>query len=80
VVILISAKELFQLKGRRSLAMKENGVNGWKRLLEGYPWFDREGAYPIPAYSEFMPSPWSDASLWANLILEFLMTRILTAG
>ena len=37
--------------------MRENGAKGWKKLLEGYPWFNREGAYPIPAYSEFMPSP-----------------------
>src|SRR5262245_18347968 len=28
---------------------------GWKRLLEGWPWFRREGAYPLATYSEFMP-------------------------
>jgi len=30
---------------------------GWQKLLEGYPWFEGEGHYPIPAYSEFMPPP-----------------------
>lgn len=30
---------------------------GWKKLVEGYPWFSGEGTYPIPAYSEFMPPP-----------------------
>ena len=30
---------------------------GWEKMLEGYPWFCCEGCYPIPAYSEFMPSP-----------------------
>jgi Peptidase family M28 len=30
---------------------------GWSRLLAGYPWFREPGAYPLPAYSEFMPPP-----------------------
>ena len=30
---------------------------GWKKLLEGAPWFRGQGKYPIPAYSEFMPPP-----------------------
>jgi hypothetical protein len=30
---------------------------GWQKLIEGYPWFEGEGRYPIPAYSEFMPPP-----------------------
>jgi hypothetical protein len=30
---------------------------GWQKMLEGYPWFDCDGCYPITAYSEFMPSP-----------------------
>src|ERR1700722_11716385 len=30
---------------------------GWMRLLQGWPWFDGEGRYPIPAYSEFLPPP-----------------------
>jgi len=30
---------------------------GWHRLLEGYPWYARPGAFPLPAYSEFMPAP-----------------------
>ncbi len=30
---------------------------GWPRLLEGYPWFGREGQFYLPAYSEFMPPP-----------------------
>jgi hypothetical protein len=28
---------------------------GWKQLLEGFPWFLGKGRYPIAAYSEFMP-------------------------
>ncbi len=30
---------------------------GWKQLLDGYPWFQAEGCFPLPAYSEFMPPP-----------------------
>ena len=30
---------------------------GWHKLMEGYPWFEGESQYPIPAYSEFMPPP-----------------------
>jgi hypothetical protein len=26
-------------------------------MLAGYPWFNCDGCYPLPAYSEFMPSP-----------------------
>ena len=28
---------------------------GWKRFLENFPWFEGEGGFPLPAYSEFMP-------------------------
>src|SRR5260370_1001498 len=31
--------------------------SGWKRLLDGAPWFRGEGKYAIAAYSEFMPPP-----------------------
>jgi hypothetical protein len=37
--------------------MIEDTSKGWKKLLSGYPWFNCEGCYPLPAYSEFMPSP-----------------------
>jgi hypothetical protein len=30
---------------------------GWKQLVDGWPWFQGEGRYPIAAYSEFMPPP-----------------------
>ncbi|MBV8199253.1 MAG: hypothetical protein JOZ15_01390, partial [Acidobacteria bacterium] len=30
---------------------------GWKQLLPPGPWYRRPGAYPIAAYSEFMPPP-----------------------
>jgi len=30
---------------------------GWNQLLAPGPWYRRPGAYPIPAYSEFMPAP-----------------------
>jgi hypothetical protein len=32
-------------------------ASGWKRLLAGAPWFQGKGAYPIAAYSEFLPPP-----------------------
>jgi hypothetical protein len=32
-------------------------LEGWKQLLTGTDWLDREGRYPIVAYSEFMPPP-----------------------
>ena len=32
-------------------------VAGWKRLVDGAPWFGKAGSYPISAYSEFMPPP-----------------------
>ncbi len=38
-------------------AMSPASDAGWPKLLEGYPWFEGEGQYPIPAYSEFMPPP-----------------------
>ncbi len=34
-----------------------NNMVGWHRLVEGYPWYNRPGAFPLPAYSEFMPAP-----------------------
>jgi hypothetical protein len=33
------------------------GKSGWKRLLDGAPWFRGEGQYPLAAYSEYMPPP-----------------------
>ncbi|HEX5270215.1 MAG TPA: hypothetical protein VFW33_07010, partial [Gemmataceae bacterium] len=32
-------------------------ARGWKRLLAGAPWFRKAGAFPIEAYSEFVPPP-----------------------
>ena len=32
-------------------------LQGWHKLLEGYPWFDCDGCFKLPAYSEFMPAP-----------------------
>jgi hypothetical protein len=37
--------------------MIENEAKGWQKLLKGYPWFNCDGCFPLPAYSEFMPSP-----------------------
>jgi hypothetical protein len=31
--------------------------SAWKQLLAGAPWFQGDEAYPIAAYSEFMPPP-----------------------
>ncbi len=30
---------------------------GWHKLVEGYPSYEGEGSFPLPAYSEFMPPP-----------------------
>jgi hypothetical protein len=30
-------------------------TSGWKRMLNTFPWFVGEDAFPLPAYSEFMP-------------------------
>ena len=32
-------------------------LEGFRALLEGWPWFEGSGRYPIEAYSEFMPPP-----------------------
>ena len=32
-------------------------ASGWKQLLQGAPWFQGEGKYPIVAYSEYIPPP-----------------------
>jgi hypothetical protein len=37
--------------------MEEDTLNGWNRLLSGYPWFRCNNCYHLTAYSEFMPSP-----------------------
>jgi hypothetical protein len=37
--------------------MAGNRSEGWEKLLEGYPWFNCDNCFPLPAYSEFMPSP-----------------------
>ena len=37
--------------------MNDTALVGWKSLLSDYPWFNCDGCYPLPAYSEFMPSP-----------------------
>src|SRR5664280_1015018 len=37
--------------------MAANELKGWQKMLAGYPWFNCDGCYPLPAYSEFMPSP-----------------------
>jgi hypothetical protein len=37
--------------------MEGKTLIGWQKLMAGYPWFRCGGCYPIPAYSEFMPSP-----------------------
>jgi hypothetical protein len=37
--------------------MEKTGQLGWAKLLEGSPWFNCDGCYPIAAYSEYMPPP-----------------------
>jgi hypothetical protein len=38
-------------------SMEEKTPQGWLKLINGYPWLNCEGCYPITAYSEFMPPP-----------------------
>jgi hypothetical protein len=40
---------------------------GWQKIIDGYPWFEGEGRYPIPAYSEFMPAPRVGRSLYGDI-------------
>jgi hypothetical protein len=47
--------------------MSEASLVGWQKLVEGYPWFVGEGRYPLPAYSEFMPSPRVGCSLYGDI-------------
>jgi hypothetical protein len=47
--------------------MAKNRTSGWKRLIDGYPWFVGSDAYPLPAYSEFMPAPRVGYSLYGEL-------------
>jgi hypothetical protein len=37
--------------------MEKTGQLGWAKLLEGAPWFNCDGCYPLAAYSEYMPPP-----------------------
>lgn len=37
--------------------MEDNGLKGWEKLLDGFPWFKCKGCYPLTAYSEYMPPP-----------------------
>ena len=37
--------------------MASHELTGWNKILAGNPWFNCDGCYPLPAYSEFMPSP-----------------------
>ncbi|MGE5262183.1 MAG: M28 family metallopeptidase [Acidobacteriota bacterium] len=37
--------------------MNATPLLGWRKLVEGYPWFRGDGNYSLPAYSEFMPPP-----------------------
>ena len=45
---------------------------GWHALLDGAPWFLGEGAYPIAAYSEFMPPPRLGLKPYRHARREFL--------
>lgn len=37
--------------------MSEKKLSGWEKIKTGFPWFESEGNFPLPAYSEFMPPP-----------------------
>jgi len=47
--------------------MSTSPSTGWKRLVQGYPWFTGEGRYPIPAYSEFVPAPRVGCNLYGEI-------------
>src|SRR5512136_427770 len=47
--------------------MSDTQPIGWQKLVEGYPWFEGEGNYPLPAYSEFMPSPRLGCSQYGDI-------------
>ena len=47
--------------------MSDTHPIGWQKLVAGYPWFEGEGNYPLPAYSEFMPSPRVGCSLYGDI-------------
>src|SRR5262245_61855048 len=40
---------------RRSRSETSMAEAGWKRLLEGWPWFQSEGAFPLATYPEYLP-------------------------
>ncbi len=40
---------------------------GWQKLVGGYPWFEGEGNFPLPAYSEFMPSPRLGCNMYGDI-------------
>jgi hypothetical protein len=37
--------------------MTHNSSTGWPSFLSNFPWYEGEDKFPLPAYSEFMPSP-----------------------
>ena len=37
--------------------MEKGKSVGWQQLPDGFPWFEGEGKFSLPAYSEFMPPP-----------------------
>src|SRR5262249_60831754 len=41
----------------RSYGIHDGMLEGFRALLDGWPWFEGSGRYPIEAYSEFMPPP-----------------------
>ncbi len=37
--------------------MEKTQSAGWRKLISGFPWFEGESNFTLPAYSEFMPPP-----------------------
>jgi hypothetical protein len=46
---------------------------GWEKLVNGYPWFQGKGLFPLPAYSEFMPPPRFGRSPYGQIDTEHFM-------
>jgi hypothetical protein len=59
IIILDFKGTIFNLLiiGFKFAKMADKESCGWQKMIDGYPWFNCDGCYPITAYSEFMPSP-----------------------
>lgn len=57
------------------MGMKIKHQRGWPQLIEGYPWFQGKGMFPLPAYSEFMPPPRLGCNIYTGEIDRYLFSE-----